>query len=50
MPLAEKTTAPNGGKSDPSFRYDLNANEYPARKDLPQIEGTPPGASVIPNS
>ncbi|RFU24425.1 hypothetical protein B7463_g11913, partial [Scytalidium lignicola] len=38
------TTKPNGKPSDPDFRYDANAKEFPARKDLPQVEGTPPGA------
>jgi hypothetical protein len=39
-----QTTRPNGGKSDENFRYDKNAKSFPMRKDLPQVEGTPPGA------
>lgn len=39
-----QTTRPNGGKSDENFRYDKNAKSFPTRKELPQVEGTPPGA------
>jgi len=39
-----QTTRPNGGKSDNTFRYEKNAKSFPTRKELPQVEGTPPGA------
>lgn len=40
------TTTPNGGASDKNFKYDPNSKTFPARKELPQLEGTPPGAWV----
>lgn len=46
MSLPAETTKANGGKSDSSFRYDVNAKQFPTRKELPQIEGQPPGALV----
>ncbi|KAK5690040.1 hypothetical protein LTR97_012524 [Elasticomyces elasticus] len=40
-----QSTKPNGGHDDKSFRYDQDAKAFPSRAELPQIEGTPPGAA-----
>jgi hypothetical protein len=39
-----QSTKSNGKPSDPSFRYDATAKEFPTRQELPQVDGTPPGA------
>jgi len=38
------STSANSGPKNDAFRYDPEAKNFPTRRELPQVEGTPDGA------